>query len=188
MLQLSREQMEKLLRYESISDVWPWSTDDLKIVNSFLHGIVVKVAKELGLDYLDEFASQGSMYTNYWNALFFRQDGRFRYASSGNYYYGLELFFSLYSPYFIMQQGEVSWKGEPRDSPSGLPEMESIDQYHRPEMEELAVPVREFICQNGMTNLSTADLSPFLPIDLTLENINGEPPWRYFDVLFIFAD
>ncbi|MFN0021121.1 MAG: hypothetical protein ACKVP0_22980 [Pirellulaceae bacterium] len=184
-MRLTESQIDVLLRQRSISEEWPWSTNDETIIDKNIRDIVAEVRRKARVEDKTEFNHYGSGYASFVDCWLYRPTDEFRYCP-GNNYHGLVVLFSRLSPFYVVGEGDKSWDGS--SGASCLPAFEFLDVIEHPSVKELVRLVVPVLDARGLTRLHVDDLSPLLPSGVPVPSIMAERVFRHFDALFYWED
>ncbi len=127
---LTETQIQLLLHQKSISDEWPWGTNDQREIDKHIQSIVAEVCRKLQLEEKTVYDHYGSGYASYVDCWFYRPDKDFR-VSAGDDYQGLVVLLSRLSPYYVVGQGQKSW--HKTGGAAYLPRFQFVDEIdHEP--------------------------------------------------------
>jgi len=109
---LSNTQIEKLLSQEPITDRYPWSTEDDRIVEEFYKGVCEKILHDTNTLSRIEWDHYGSGYASFVDAWLYKTTPDFNVnkpLNLKNEHAGLVVLLSRLSPYFVFMEAEKSW-------------------------------------------------------------------------------
>lgn len=182
---LTEAQIEELLAQRSITDEWPWSTNDEATIDEHIKNIVAKVRLEVGLLDKSEYGHYGSGYSSFVDCWLYCEDDIFQFAS-GNHYWGLVVLFSRLSKYYVIGEGQKTW--HEKGGSSYMPAYEFVDQVRHPATLSIVDDVCAVLNSQGLVRLSAEKLSGVLPDRIQVPTILDDPPWRVFDAIFYWED
>lgn len=182
---LTDTQIDALLRQQPISNEWPWSTNDERVIDKNIKDIVAEVRCKARVKDKTEFGHYGSGYASFVDCWLYRSDDEFRYRP-GDHYHGLVVLFSRLSRFYVIGQGEKSW--DETSGASYLPEFEFVDDIEHRAITQLVPRVTAVLDDRGLQQLHKSDLDTILPTDVFVPTIMAERVFRHFDALFYWED
>lgn len=186
---LSPPQIDALLSQRSISDLYPWNTDDEKVIDGFYKGVCAAVSRVTGALSRIEWDHCGSGYESYIDAWFYKVSPEFNVdkpVHHGSEHKGLVLLLSCLSPYFVFMEGEKTWHAH--GGSSYLPEFGMVDHLPSQGVAALADQVQPVLESYGLIRVSREDLMESLPSTLHVPTILIDGGFSQFDALFYWED
>ena len=184
-MNLSNAQIEKLITGKSISEEWPWSTNNEATVDNHIKDIIYEVRRKMRLLDKTEYGHYGSGYASYVDSWLYRNDEKFR-LGAGNNFVGMVVLFSRLSKFYVAGEGAKTWTSE--ESSSYLVNFDFVDKFQYSPTRNIANDVCSLLESRGLTRLFAHDLSEVLPGDINIPTILSEPPYRHFDALYYWED
>ncbi|MBA4019722.1 MAG: hypothetical protein C0483_21365 [Pirellula sp.] len=182
---LTDTQIKLLLRQQSISDRWPWSTNDESVIDKNIKDIVVEVCRQASVEDKTEYGHYGSGYASFVDCWLYRPNDTFR-IRSGNNFQGLVVVFSRLSPFYVLGEGAKSW--HERGGGSYLPCFDFVDEIKHQAVSELIPQVTAVLADRGLERLHKSDLDVVLPTSVRVPTILADHENRHFDALFYWED
>jgi hypothetical protein len=185
---LSPQQVDLLVGEKTISDRYPWSTQDGELIESFLREVCKEVSRAVDLESRCEWNHYGSGYASFVEAWFYKQNADFEddfpEEEDGGAYIGLTVLLSRLSPYFVFLQASKGWnKHSYRGS---LPNFLGVDQLTSPHVARLADIVQPILEGKGLVRAFQSQLRD--EIDTCVPTILKDAPFIQFDALFYWED
>lgn len=185
MMIFTEAQITALLAQRSITNKWPWSTNDEATIDGNIRNIIAKVRQDVSLLDKTEYGHYGSGYSSYVDCWLYREGMNFQF-STGNYYWGLVVLFSRLSNYYVIGEGQKTWSE--KGGSSYLPAFEFVDQVRQPATLSILDDVCAVLNSQGLVRLYAAELSRVLSDEIQVPTILEDPPWRDFDAIFYWED
>lgn len=183
---LTETQIDTLLRQQSISNEWPWSTNDERVIDKNIKDIVAEIRRKTNVEDKTEYGHYDSGYASFVDCWLYRRDDDFRYRP-GDSYYGLVVLFSRLSNYYVIGQGKKSW--DKTGGASYLPDFDFVDNIDHQPVAELAPRVIDILNQRGLKQLHKTDLRAKLSRGVSVPTIMAAASVFYhFDALFYWED
>lgn len=182
---LTREQITTLVKQQPITDEWPWSTQDEATINHYYTDVIADVRQNVQLLDKTDFEHYDSGYASFIDCWLYREDEEFRFAS-GNSYWGLVVLFSRLSNYYVVGEGQLSWRTT--DASSYLPSFVMVDKISHRAVQSIIDDVCEVLDAHGLVRLRAEELSEPLPDEIRVRTILSRHPRRHFDALFYWFD
>lgn len=182
---LTELQIDTLLEQKSISNEWPWSTNNEQVIDGHIADIVADVCREVRLKDKSEYNHYGSGYSSFVDCWLYREDDDFRFAT-GDCYWGLVVLISRLSRYYVVGEGQKTWHSQ--GGSSYLPCFEFVDQIEHRATTNLVEAVCNVLDSHGLVRLTQKQLSGVLSRDLKIPTILTDPPWHHFDAIFYWED
>jgi hypothetical protein len=182
---LTETHVEALLRQRSITDDWPWVTNDEREVDKNIKSMVADIRRKLQLEDKTEYGHYGSGYASFVDCWLYRPNEQFR-VLNGDHYQGLVILFSRLSPYYVIGQGEKSWHST--GGASYLPEFDFVDNIEHDAVLALVPRVNAILKSRGLLRLQKNDLDVILPKGVKVPTIMADRVYRHFDAIFYWED
>jgi hypothetical protein len=182
---LTPSDIESLLRQKSITDEWPWSTNDETTIHGNIKDIIAEIRRKNRLLDKTEFGHYGSGYASYVDCWLYRADDTFRF-DKGDCYWGLVVLFSTLSKYYVVGEGQKTW--HKTGGSSYLPSFQFVDSFSYPAVQRLTEGVCSVLAGRGLVRASASEISPLLAEDIDVPTILADRPWRQFDALYYWED
>ena len=186
---LSEQQIDDLLRQQSISDIHPWSSNDSDAIDAYYKTVCAELTRRTGTSSKIEWNHYGSGYASYIDAWIYKPTPDFSVdypGKQGEAYEGLCILLSRLSPYFVFLQGTKTWKE--RGGSSYMPAYEAVDHLTHPSVISLAAKAQEVLTSFGLIRASKNDLgSPINPSIRVPTNLS-DGPFIEFDALYHWED
>lgn len=183
-MQLSESQIQNLLSERSITEEWPWSTNDSKVIEKHIKDIIAEIRRKTGVEDKTVFNHYGSGFASYVDCWLCCRSPKFLSGSIG--YQGLVVLFSRFSHYYVMGEGNQS--GDEKGGSSYLPSFEFVDFIKHPRVQELETLVSPILDTRGLCRLRSTDLSTTLPSNWEVPTILADGAYRHYDALFYWSD
>ena len=120
----SQPEIVSLLDQKPITDEWPWSTGDERVIDGNIKKIVTEICRKCHVLDKTEFNHYGSGYASFVDCWLYRENDDFRFER-GNCYGGLVVLFSRLSNYYVVGEGQKTW--QKKSGSSYLPSFEFVD-------------------------------------------------------------
>lgn len=189
-MDLSDDEISALLSERSISQAYPWVTNDFREIEKFYKSLIAQAMRKTQVKSLVEWQNYGSGYASFVDAWFYRESpdfsARFR-PDRGEAYTGLVVVLSRLSPYFVLMEGEKSWNADGGGS-SYLPHLDSVDEFRSQAVINLADDVQAILEEHGLIRLNHAMLDKPLDPDIDVPTVLTNRPFTLFDALFHWED
>lgn len=185
----SSDQIETLIRGESIDDDLPFNSQDDASIRSFYEPIIYAAGRRLGLGHRVEWGHYGSGYASFIDAWFYRLDQAGRLSSHAEDHIGIWILLSRTTRYFVIGEGGKSWSA--KGGSGYLPSFSGVDEIKHPALLPLVAPLVGHFTAAGLTRLGREDLVGVLDSKIRVSTILGDPPcppYREFDALFHWED
>ena len=182
---LTETQIDLLLRQKSISDEWPWRTNDQRQIDKHIRSIVAEACRKLQLEEKAVYDHYGSGYASYVDCWLYRPDKEFG-VGAGDDYKGLVVLLSRLSPYCVIGQGQKSW--HKTGGASYLPIFDFVDGIEHAAVLALVPRVTKILTSHGLKRLHKSDLEESLRKGLRVPTVLAERKFRQFDALFYWED
>lgn len=186
---LSLPQIEALLSQRSISDLYPWNTENEEAVSGFYKMVCADICRATGVLSRNEWDHYGSGYASYIDAWFYKTSPEFNVEKPlcyGNEHKGLVVLLSRLSPFFVFMEAEKSWHTQ---GGSGyLPESEMIDRLPTKAIAALADQVQPILESYGLIRAPREALTQPLPPTLRVPTVLTDRAFLLFDALFYWED
>lgn len=185
---LTNTQIEQLLNQEVITEEWPWSTNNEKVINKNIKDIVAEICLAARLEDKTEYNHYGSGYASFVDCWLHRPDNDFRFHIDDNChsYHGLVVLFSRLSPFYVLGQGDKSWNKT--GSSSYAPDFDFVDGIEHPAVLKLVPSVTDILAKRGLEQLHRSELDTILPVGFHVPTIMAGSVLRHFDALFYWED
>ncbi len=182
---LSDTHINSLLSQKSISEEWPWSSNNETVIDKNIKDIVAEIRRKIGLKDKTDYDHYGSGYASFVDCWLYREDDEFRFANGDNYW-GLVILFSRLSKYYVIGEGQKTWKS--KSSSSYLPCYEFVDEIKNPSIRGIVNKVCGVLRSRGLERLYKNQLSKILSKKIIVPTILSDGPWHHFDALFYWED
>lgn len=182
---LTDAQIESLLAQRSISDEWPWSTNDERVIDKHVKDVVAEIRRRLRVLDRTDYCHYGSGYASFIDCWLYRPDDAFR-AQPGNSFHGLVVLFSRLSPYYVLGEGIKTWSE--CSGGSYMPEFEFVDRIGNRAVAELVPEVAAVLAERGWKRLSKSEVESPLPRGVRVPTVLADRILREFDALFYWED
>jgi len=186
---LTLPHIEALLSQRSISDMYPWNTNDDEVIDDFYKSICASISDRTGALTQIEWTHYGSGYASFVDAWFYKTTPDFsakKLYPRGSEHKGLVVLLSRLSPYFVFMEGEKRWRA--KTSSSYLPHFVMVDCLPSQGVASLASQVQPILESHGLIRAFRDSLVELLPTALDVPTILSDPPFSQFDALFYWED
>ncbi|KQZ26957.1 hypothetical protein [Duganella sp. Root1480D1] len=187
---ISDDEISALLSERSISQEYPWVTNDFQEIEKFFKFLFAETRRKTQVKSLVEWQNYGSGYASFVDAWFYRESPDFSASfepDRGESYTGLVVVLSRLSPYFVLMEGEKSWNAEGGGS-SYLPNLGSVDKFRSQAVLDLASEVQAILEIHGLIRLSHEMLDKPIDPEFDVPTVLSDRPFTLFDALFHWED
>ncbi|ENX05927.1 hypothetical protein [Acinetobacter courvalinii] len=190
--QLSQLEIESLISGDSISEVFPWSTNNENLIVQHYKQIFLDISKLSGTQFLVDFDHYGSGYASYIPTFFFKEEFRTKqlYPPYNQNFLGLEIYFCRIAPYFIMIEKEYRWQSKTRkiERFNGFPELDQIDEIKNSNLILIAQQIEKLLSKFELIRLNQKQLKIKLPSNYEVHTNFTNHGYCYFDAFFHWED
>jgi hypothetical protein len=192
LFQLSQLEIESLISENSISEVFPWSTNNENLINRHYKQIFLDISNLSATQFLVDFDHYGSGYASYIPTFFFKEEFRIQqlYPSYNQNFLGLEIYFCRLAPYFIMIENEYHWQSKLRKIKcfNGFPDLDQIDEIKNSNIILIAQQIEKLLSKFGLIRLNQKQLKIKLPSNYEIYTNFTNHEYCYFDAFFHWED
>jgi hypothetical protein len=186
---LTPQQIELLLAQRSISDAFPWKTNDLSQIDAFYKDVCSNVSRATATLSKIHWDHYGSGYASFVDAWFYRTTPDFNVNKplrKVEGHKGLIVLLSRHSPYFVFMEGDKHWHAT---GGSGyVPVFSMVDDLPSRAVAALAQQMQPLLEGFGLVRAHKADLAAELPSHFEVPTILSDEPFNEFDAIFYWED
>ncbi len=190
--ELSKSEIETLISEKSISDLYPWNTDDENLIDQFYKTIFFDITRKVNVHFLTDFDHYGSGYSSYIPTFFYNEKCKIKqiYPAYNQNFIGLEVYFCRLAPYFIMLENEYRWQQHSHNSErfNGFPHQNRIDEIQHANTQHIAQHIETLLSEFGLKRLNKEILNTSLNGKYQINTVLNDRAYRYFDAFFHWED
>jgi len=185
----SAQQINSLLHQQALSEEYPWSANDPRVVEVFYKAVCAELTRRTDTSSKIEWNHYGSGYASYVDAWIYKPISEFSVdypGKKGEAYEGLCILLSRLSPYFVFLQGAKSW-AEGGGS-SYMPTYDAVDHLTHPSVVLLEATAQEVLANFGLLRVFKDNLGSPLSPSIRVPTNLSDGPFIEFDALYYWED
>lgn len=191
-LQFTDFEIEALISESTISELYPWNTDDENLIDQFYKTIFFDIARKVNVKFITDFDHYGSGYSSYIPTFFYTEKCKIKqlYPSYNQNFLGLEVYFCRLAPYFIMLEHEYRWQQRQNHTErfNGFPNQHKIDEIQQESTWHIAQHLETLLSEFGLKRLNKESLNTSLDGKYQIKTVLTDRAYSYFDALFHWED
>jgi hypothetical protein len=142
--------IDQLLQGMPVTNEWPGNTNDEWTVERTFRRYLAEVCRTCQVRERTEWTHYGSGYASYIDRWLYRETDEF-HRGPRNWFSGLIVLFSRLSGYFVLGEGEKSWRSH--GGSSYTPAFNNLDNIKTPAVVELVEPVCAVLKARGLVRV-----------------------------------
>lgn len=183
----SNEELQKIIRYESIGDLFPYEGGNDSDIENYIKSVVADLNRSTNIIAEADYDMYGSGYASYVDVFCYRKDGSSTSRKSyGVTIEGISLYICRLAPVSIYGYSKIT-----RHSHGGSSEFLSFDRVNTLPLGDWIEFIEEIVRKVHKYNISILDkeyLTSPLPFDAKIPTILGDAPYKIFDAFFYWED
>lgn len=192
----TEEFLRELCKGKVVGDFYPFDTQHLAEVNSYIRKIVGRLSNISGIKVEADFASYGSGFASYVNVKISKKDrSDTKITNQGSkkteWISGLALYICRLSPFWYFGENEwtISFENDKWTGGSGsFLRPESIESYDKRFWEKEVGQIKNILSEFRYNLLTKQELEKELWFDAEIPTILANPPFQVFDCFFYWED